>query len=145
MNQLVNSIPNDVPLRTSYVERQQSTTTETAQDVSVKLNSSATKRVHFTDAKEKYQPCSDCSSGDQTLSGESFTFGPDQDDLSGESMSGRLGDRVLPGESRNSYTNQMATVHVPSARAMTRSLSPGRMCRRLPPTPTSRRLRFIPH
>ena len=45
------------------------------------------RRVQFTDANEKYEPCSDCSngdetsSGDETLSGESCSFGPEQDDL----------------------------------------------------------------
>ena len=62
-----------------------------------------------------YEPSSDCSSGDETLSGESCSSGPGQDDLSGETIwkrprerilsreltSERPRDRILSGESRN--------------------------------------------
>ena len=51
VNQLVSSIPKDVFLRSSYVERQLATGTQTVQAVSVKLRSSVTRRVQFTDAK----------------------------------------------------------------------------------------------
>ena len=73
------------------------------------------RRVQLTDTKEEYEPSSDRSSGDKTLSGESCTFGPGQDNLceetiskrprdrmlSGVSTSERLMDRVLSRESRN--------------------------------------------
>ena len=91
---IVNQLPKDVLLRTPYVERSQLTSTQSAQGVSVELKSSMARRAQFTDAKEEYEPCSDCSngdetsSGDETLSGESCSFGPDKDDLSEESMSG---------------------------------------------------------
>ena len=74
MNHLVSSIPKDVFLRTSYVECQQSIATQTAQEVNVELGSSVTRRVQFTDTKEEYEPSLDCSSGEETLSGESCTF-----------------------------------------------------------------------
>ena len=45
VNQLVSSILNDVLLRTSYVEIQQSTGTQSAREVSVKIRSSVTRRV----------------------------------------------------------------------------------------------------
>ena len=89
--------------------------------------------MHFTDAKEEYEPSPDCSSVDETMSGESDTFEPVkddsseesdtfepvQDDLSGERLkrpprgrilSGESGlkrqmDRVLSGESRNISDN----------------------------------------
>ena len=64
VNQLVKSIPKDVLLRTSYVERQQLTSTQSAQGVSVEQKSSVARRVQFTEAKKEYEPCSDCSSGD---------------------------------------------------------------------------------
>ena len=64
LNQLVKSIPKDVLLRTSYVERQQLTSTQSAQGVSVEQKSSVARRVQFTEAKKEYEPCSDCSSGD---------------------------------------------------------------------------------
>ena len=51
VNQLVSSIPKDVFLRYSYVELQLATGTQTVQVVSVKLRSSVTRRVQFTDAK----------------------------------------------------------------------------------------------
>ena len=59
------------------------------------------RKVQFADAKEEYEQCSDCSSGDETLSGESCTFGPRQDDLSGETKSKQSWDRILSGESKN--------------------------------------------
>ena len=97
------------------MECRQSIATQTAQEVNVELRSSVTRRVQFTDTKEEYEPSSDSSSGDETLSGESCTFGPGQDELSGETMSKRTRDiilsgestserprdRILPGESRN--------------------------------------------
>ena len=66
-------------------------------------------------AKSRYEPCSDCSSGDETLFGEStqerdrYTelfrescfIGPSRDDLSGESMPGRPTDKILSEESRS--------------------------------------------
>ena len=119
VNQLGNSIPNDILFRTSYVERQQLASTQSAQGVSVKLKPCMARRVQFTDAKKEYRPCSDCSSGDEKLSGESNQengrdaelsgescyIGPSQDDLSGESMQGQPKDRILSGESRNMKNN----------------------------------------
>ena len=69
--------------------------------------------MHFTDAREEYEPSSDCSSGDETMFGESDTFEPVkedlseesdtfepvQDDLSGERLFRQLRDRMLSGES----------------------------------------------
>ena len=60
---------------------------EFVQEVVVELRSSVTRKFQFTETKEEYEPSSDCSSGDETLSGESCTFGPGQDNLSGEKMS----------------------------------------------------------
>ena len=71
--------------------------------------------MYFTEAREEYETSPDCSSGDETMSGESDTFEPVQDDssverltrpprgriLSGESDLKRPMDRVLSGESRN--------------------------------------------
>ena len=101
VNQLVSSILKDVLHGTSYVECQQSIATQTAQEFNVELRSSVTRRVQFTDTMEEYEPSSDCPSGDKTLSGESCTFGPGQDDLSGETRSKRPRDRILSGVSRN--------------------------------------------
>ena len=71
------------------------------EEVRAKSKSSFTRKIHFTDAKAEYEPGSDCSSGDETMSGESDTFRPVQDHLSGESDSKRPMDRVLSRESRN--------------------------------------------
>ena len=115
VNQLVTSMSKDVLLRSSFTERGKSTPVQVTEEVRVKSKSSFTRKVHFTDAKEEYEPSSDCSSGDKTMSGESGTFGPVQDDLSGERLmrpprdimlsgesdSKRPMDRVLSGESRN--------------------------------------------
>ena len=68
------------------------------EEVKVKSKSSFTRKVNFTDARDEYEPSSHCSSGDETLSGESGTFGPGQDDLSGETMLGQPRDRMLSGK-----------------------------------------------
>ena len=68
VNQLVNSIPKDILLRTPYVERQHLISTRSTQGINVELKSSMARRVQFVDAKKEYEPCSDCSSGDETSS-----------------------------------------------------------------------------
>ena len=100
VNQLVNSMPKDVLLRTSYTEDREATKVQTTEKVRIKSKSSVKRKVQFTEAKEEYEPCSDSSSGDETLSGESCAFEPRQDELSGESDSKRPRDRILSGESR---------------------------------------------
>ena len=57
------------------MELQQATGTQIAQEVSVKLRSSEARRVQFTDGREVYEPCSDCLSGDETLSGSQVMSG----------------------------------------------------------------------
>ena len=129
VNQLVTSMPKEVLLRTSFTEYGTLNQNQTTEEVRIRSKSSFTRRVHFTDAKEEYEPSPDCSSVDETMSGESDTFEPVkdvsseesdtfepvQDDLSGERLtrpprgrilSGESGskrpmDRVLSGESRN--------------------------------------------
>ena len=58
---------------------------QATEEVRIRSKSSFTRRVHFTDAKEEYEPSPDCSSVDETMSGESDTFEPVKDDLSEES------------------------------------------------------------
>ena len=133
VNQLVTSMPKEVLLRTSFTEYGTSNQNQATEEVRIRSKSSFTRRVHFTDAKEEYEPSPDCSSMDETMSGESDTFEPVkdvssdesdtfepvQDDLSGERLtrpprgrilSGESGskrpmDRVLSGESRNISDN----------------------------------------
>ena len=133
VNQLVSSMPKEVLLRTSFTEYGTLNQTQATEEVRIKSKSSFARRVHFTDAKEEYEPSPDCSSGDETMSGESDTFEPVKDDLSEESdnfepvqddLSGerltrpprdrilsresdskRPMDRVLSGESRNISDN----------------------------------------
>ena len=71
VNQLVTSMPKDVLLRTSFTERGKWTPIQVTEKVRVKSKSSFTRKVHFTDAKAEYEPSSDCSSGDETISGAS--------------------------------------------------------------------------
>ena len=115
VNQLVSSMPKEVLLRTSFTEHGTLNQIQATEEVRIKSRSSFARKVHFTDAKAEYEPGSDCSSGDETMSGESDIFRPVQDDLygerlmrpprgrilSGESDSKRPVDRVLSGESRN--------------------------------------------
>ena len=133
VNQLVTSMPKEVLLRTSFTEYGTLNQNQTTEEVRIRSKSSFTRRVHFTDAKEEYEPSPDCSSVDETMSGESDTFEPIKDDsseesdtfepvqddlsgkrltrpprgriLSGESGSKRPKDRVLSGESRNISDN----------------------------------------
>ena len=133
VNQLVSSMLKEVLLRTSFTEYGTLNQNQTTEEVRIRSKSSFTRRVHFTDAKEEYEPSPDCSSVDETMSGESDTlepvkddsseesdaFEPVQDDLSGERLtrpprgrilSGESGskrpmDRVLSGESRNISDN----------------------------------------
>ena len=133
VNQLVTSMPKEVLLRTSFTEYGTLNQNQTTEEVRIRSKSSFTRRVHFTDAKEEYEPSPDCSSVDETMSGESDTFEPVkdvsseesdtfepvQDDLSGERLTrpprGRIlsgesalkrpMDRVLSGESRNISDN----------------------------------------
>ena len=158
VNQLVTSMPKDVLLRTSFTERGKSTPVQVTEEVWFKSKSSFTRKVHFTDAKEEYDPSSDCSSGDETMSGESGTFGPVQDDLSGERLMRQPRDRMLsgsrvqsnqgtefcPGSRETSQTDWNMMVWNHSAQVMTRGLSPGTTDLRLLPILMYRRLRFIP-
>ena len=133
VNQLVSSMPKEGLLRTSFTEYGTLNQNQTTEEVRIRSKSSFTRRVHFTDAKEEYEPSPDCSSVDETMSGESDTLEPVkndsseesdtvepvQDDLSGERLtrpprgrilSGESGskrpmDRVLSGESRNISNN----------------------------------------
>ena len=113
VNQLVSSMPKEVLLRTSFTEHGTLNQTQATEEVRVKSRPSFTRKVHFTDAREEYEPSPDCSSGDETMSGESDTFEPVkddlseesdtfepvQDDLSGERLFRQLRDRMLSGES----------------------------------------------
>ena len=119
VNQLVSSMPKEVLLRTSFTEYGTLNQNQTTEEVRIRSKSSFTRRVHFTDAKEEYEPSPDCSSVDETMSGESDTFEPIkddsseesdtfepvQDDLSGERLTRPPRDRILPGESRNISDN----------------------------------------
>ena len=98
VNQLMTSTPKDVLLRTSFAERGKSTPFQVTEEVRVKSKSSFTRKVYFTDTKEEYEPSSDCSSGDETMSGESGTFGTVQDVLSGERLLRQPRDKMLSGE-----------------------------------------------
>ena len=111
VNQLVSSMPKEILLRTSFNGYGTLNQTQGTEEVRIKSKSSFARRVHFTDAREEYEPSSDCSSGDETMSGESDsfepikdylsddTFEPVQDDLSGERLTKPPRDRILSGES----------------------------------------------
>ena len=113
LNQLVGSMPKEVLLRTSFTEHGTLNQAQSTEEVRVKSRSVFTRKVHFTDVREEYEPSLDCSTGDETMSGESDTFEPGkddlseesdtfepaQDDLSGERLFRQLWDRMLSGES----------------------------------------------
>ena len=97
VNQLLNSMPKDVLLRTSFTEHREATNIQTTEEARAESKSSVTRKVQFTDAKEEYEPCSDYSSGDEALSGESCTFGPGQNDLSGRQCQDNIETECCPG------------------------------------------------
>ena len=99
VNQVVNSMPKDVLLRTSFTEHRTSTHVQATDEVRVKSKSSFTRKVPFTDAREEYEPSSDCSSGDETRSGESGIFEHvlNRGDTLGVTRSGQPRDRILSG------------------------------------------------
>ena len=113
VNQLVSSMTKEVLLRTSFTEHGTLNQTQATEEVRIKSRSSLARKMPFTDAREEYEPSPDCSSGDETMSGESDTFEPVkndlseesdtfepvQDDLSGERLFRQLRDRMLSGES----------------------------------------------
>ena len=76
VNQLVSSMPKEVLLRTPFTEHRTLNQTQATEEVRIKSRSSLGRKVHFTDAREEYEPSPDCSSGDETMSGESDTFEP---------------------------------------------------------------------
>ena len=153
VNQLVSSMPKEVLLRTSFTERGTLNQTQATEEVRVESRSSFTRKVHFTDAREEYEPSSDCSSGDETMSGVSDTFEPVkddlseesdtfehvQDDLSGERLFRQLRDRMFPGSRirgnrgtefcpgsrETSQTTWNMMLGNQSAQVMTRGRSPG--------------------
>ena len=84
VNQLVTSMPKEVLLRTSFIERGRPTQVQVTEEVRVKSKPSFARKVHFTDVKKEYDPSSDCSSWDETISGESDTSRTVQDDVRGE-------------------------------------------------------------
>ena len=92
-------MPKEVLLRTSFTENGTLNQAQATEEVRVKSSSSFTRKVRFTDAREEYEPSSDCSTGDEIVSGESDTFEPVQDDLSGERWFRQLRDRMLSAES----------------------------------------------
>ena len=89
VNQLVNSMPKDVFLRTWFTEQRASTQCQATEEFRVKSKSSFMRNVHFTYARKEYEPSSDCSSGNETMFGDSGTFNPVQGDLSDETMLGQ--------------------------------------------------------
>ena len=95
VNQLVSSMPKEFLLRTSFTENGTLNQAQATEEVRVKSRSSFTTKVRFTDARDEYEPSSDFSTGDETMSGESDTFEPVQDDLSGERLFRQLRDRIL--------------------------------------------------
>ena len=173
VNQLVSSMPKEVLLRTSFTEHGTLNQTQATEEVRIKSKSSFARRVHFTDAREEYEPSPDCSSWDETMSGESDTFEPVkeelseesdtfepvQDDssgerltrsprgriLSGESDSRQPMDRVLSWESRNISHNLEYDVGESVGSSLTRGPSPGTTHLKQLPIPICRRLRSTPY
>ena len=154
VKQLVSSMPKEVLLRTLFTEHGTLNQTQATEEVRIKSRSSFARKVHFTDAREEYEPSPDCSPGDETMSGESDTFEPVkdesseeldtfepvQDDLSGERLTRLPSGRTLSRESdskrpmdrefcpegrETSQTTWNMMLGNQSAQVLTRGPSPG--------------------
>ena len=153
VNQLVSSMPKEVLLRTSFTEYGTLNQTQATEEVRIKSKSSFARRVHFTDAKEEYEPSPDCSSGDETMSGESDTFEPVQDDLSGERLTTCPGSRVqsdqwtefCPGSRETSQTTWKMMLGNQSTQVLTRGRSPGTTHLKQLPIPICQRSQSTPY
>ena len=173
VNQLVSSMPKEVLLRTSFTEYGTLNQNQTTEEVRIRSKSSFTRRVHFTDAKEEYEPSPDCSSVDEAMSGESDTFEPVKDDSSEESdtfepvqddLSGeRLtrppreefcpGSRVqsdrwtefCPGSRETSQTTWSMMLENQSTQVLTRDPSPGTTRLKQLPIPIYQRSQSTPY
>ena len=171
--QLVSSMPKEVLLRTSFTEYGTLNQNPTTEEVRIRSKSSFTRRVHFTDAKEEYEPSPDCSSVDETMSGESDTFEPVKDDsseesdtfepvqddlsgerltrpprgkiLSGESGSKRPMDRVYPGSRETSQTTWIMMLENQSTQVLTRDPSPGTTRLKQLPIPICQKSQSTPY
>ena len=138
VNQLVSSMPKEVLLRTSFTEYGTLNQNQTTEEVRIRSKISFTRRVHFTDAKEEYEPSPDCSSVDETMSGESDTFEPVkddsseesdtcepvQDDLSGERLTRPPREEFCPGSRETSQTTCNVMLRNQSTQVLTRGPSP---------------------
>ena len=159
-------------MRTSFTEYGTLNQTQATGEVRIKSKSSFARRVHFTDAREEYEPSPDYSSGDETMSGESDTFEPVKDDLSeesdtfepvqddssgemltrsprgrilsGESDSKRPMDRVLSGESRNITDNMEYDVGESVGSSVDSRPSPGTTHLKQLPIPICQRSQSTP-
>ena len=69
VNQLVSSMPKEVLLRTSFTEHGTLNQTQATEEVRINSRSSFARKVHFTDAREEYEPSPDCSCGDEQCPG----------------------------------------------------------------------------
>ena len=172
VNQLVSSMPKEVLLRTFFTEYGTLNQTQATEEVRIKSKSSFARRVHFTDAKEEYEPSPDCSSGDETMSGESDTFEPVKDDLSvesdtfepvqdylsGERLTRHLGAEFFPGSRiqsdqwteccpgsrETSQTTWNMMLGNQSAQVLTRGPSPGTAHLKQLPIPICQRSQSSP-
>ena len=166
-------MPKEVLLRTSFTEYGTLNQNQTTEEVKIRSKSSFTRRVHFTDAKEEYEPSPDCSSVDETMSGESDTLEPVkddsseesdtvepvQDDLSGERLTRPPRGRILSGESgskrpitefcpgsrETSQTTWNMMLENQSTQVLTRDLSPGTTRLKQLPIPICQRSQSTPY
>ena len=76
VNQLVSSMPKEVLLRTSFTEHGTLNQTQATEEVRIESRSSFARKVHFTDAREEYEPSPDCSSGTRQCPGSLIPSSP---------------------------------------------------------------------
>ena len=97
VNRLVNSMPKDVLLRTSFTEHRSSTHVQATEEVRVKSKSSFTRKVHFTDARGEYEPSSDCSSGVRQCPGNQALSSPYRRLVRGNNVGTTKGQNFVQG------------------------------------------------
>ena len=145
VNQLVNSMPKDVLLKTSFTEHRTSTHIQATEEVRVRLKFNYARKVHpgtrqCPGSQALPTPDSTTCPWRQGEDNRVTKFSP------GSRFQSNQGTEFCPESRETSQTDQNIIIIMwnPLARVMTRGPSPGRKHQRLLPILMFRRLRFIP-
>ena len=97
VNQLVNSMPKDVLLRTPYKENRAATYVQTTEEVRVKSRSSVTRKVQLTNAKKSSSRARTVHLGTKNCPGSHALSGPNRTACPGRQFQDNPGTEFCPG------------------------------------------------